>query len=111
MELKQYFERVSVPNRDEENQVSLRQLFEKIGGFPGRSQYGKDITVTAWVVLQHDRRDSEFQKEGLRLMYECRNQDKNENQVELVYFYYLTDSITMVLHGYQFLGLSIMVTI
>ena len=91
---------MSVPNHGEDNQTSLRQLIEKIGGFPGRPQYGKDVTVTAWAVLQRARRDSKFQKEGLRLIYECRNQDKNENQVELVYFYYLADSITMVLHGY-----------
>lgn len=104
IELSQFLERMSVPNRDAENQVSLRQLFDKIDGFPGRFEYGKDSAITAFDVLQHSDNDREFQKEGLKLMYDCHFKNKPETSVELVYFYYLTDRITMGLYGYQFFG-------
>jgi|GEM_PF-3604579 len=93
---------------DEKNQESLKALLKKIGSFPKLSIFGRPVVDTAWLIFQHADKDIEFQKTGLKLMYESRKEGKNTKgqatDVDLVYFFYLTDRITMGLYGYQFFG-------
>jgi hypothetical protein len=79
-----------------------KQFIKNIGGFPGLTEFDSKVIDAAWVSYQHSDRDREFQKEGLKQMYECLK--KNPENLSLVYFYYLTDRITMGLYGYQFFG-------
>jgi hypothetical protein len=87
---------------EEESKPSLKEFIKNIGGFPGLTEFDSKVIDAAWVSYQHSDRDREFQKEGLKQMYECLK--KNPENLSLVYFYYLTDRITMGLYGYQFFG-------
>jgi len=89
---------------DEKNQKSLKELLKKIGDFPSIQKYGLKVSNTAWLVFQHSDNDIKFQKEGLKLMYECRKQNPDVPSVELTDLYYLTDRITFHQYGYQFFG-------
>lgn len=85
-----------------ELQTALKEFIQKIGEFPGIKNFGIDVLVATWLIYQHSDNDRNLQKEGLLKMYETRKKDR-EN-ISLVYFYYLTDRITMGLYGYQFFG-------
>ena len=102
--LQAFLDKINEMGSDEENQVLLKQLLDKIGGFPSISEYGRYVSHTAWIVFQHADNDRLFQKKGLEMMYECRKQRSNEPSVELGDFYFLTDRITIALYGYQFFG-------
>jgi len=85
-----------------ELQPSLKEFIAKIGGFPSLLEFGVEVVVAVWLIYQHSDYDKEFQKEGLRQMYEIKKQ--NPENISLVYFYYLTDRLTMGLYDYQFFG-------
>jgi hypothetical protein len=86
--------------RDEEAQELLNEFIEKYG-FPGSVKFGIKAMSTAFIVYQHADKNIEMQKKGLMKMYESKQE--NPRNVSLVYFYYLTDRITMK-YGYQFFG-------
>jgi|694.fasta_scaffold96929_3 hypothetical protein len=86
----------------EELNLSLKEFIKNIGGFPGLTEFDSKIIDAAFIIYQHSDRDKEFQKEGLKQMYECLK--ANPENLSLVYFYYLTGRITMGLYGYQFFG-------
>ena len=86
--------------RDEEAQELLNEFIEKYG-FPGSVKFGIKEMSTAFIVYQHADKNIEMQKKGLMKMYESKQE--NPRNVSLVYFYYLTDRITMK-YGYQFFG-------
>ncbi len=84
---------------DAETRNSLEGFMSKIGGFPSMN-FGINVLHTAWIIAQHSG-DSEFQKKILEEM--LITQKNSQNEIPLVYFYYLADRIMSKL-GYQFFG-------
>jgi len=101
-ELKQALD-IMVKN-DSENRGIIREFLQN-NPFPNIIDTDLKVANTCWEVLQHADDEPELQVRGLIKMLEARRSTISKIPgITLVYFYYLTDRITMNLYGYQYFG-------
>ena len=88
-------------NIDIKNTKRLKQIINKLGGWPTINLVGEEAAYAAWLIVQHADHDVEFQEKCLALML------KNKEGVLLSNIAYLTDRVAinqgkMQTYGTQF---------
>lgn len=76
-------------NIDIKNTERLKQIIDKLGGWPTISLVGEEASYAAWLIAQHADHEIDFQEECLNLML------KNKKEVLPQNIAYLTDRVAV----------------
>jgi len=89
--------------QEDEKNIQAVRAFLNTHGFPSLT-VSPLLVNTCWLIIQHADKYPELQIEALQKMHLARSihNDAKLPEISLVYFYYLTDRITMKKYQYQY---------